>query len=81
MSNEIKKLVIDLSKPKGKREQYIALTQEEIANIQIRVEEAEAKLLVDEAEAQDKADAKASGVAKLSALGLSDAEIAAITGA
>lgn len=57
----------------------VPLTAEEIAQREAdAVAYAEAKAIQD-AEAQAKAEAKASAIAKLAAIGLSDAEIAAIT--
>jgi len=81
MSETPVKVVVDLSKPKGQRESIIELTAEEIAEREVMATEAEAQRLVEEAEAQDIADAKASANDKLAALGLSAKEIAAITGA
>jgi len=57
----------------------VPLTAEEIAQREADAAAyAEAKAIQD-AEAQAKAEAKASAIAKLAAIGLSDAEIAAIT--
>lgn len=75
------RLTIDLSKPKGQRETLVPFSAEEIAQAEKESTDYLERKALEEAEAQDRADAKASGVAKLSALGLSDAEIAAITGA
>ena len=68
------KLVIDLSKPEGEREQYIPLTPEEIAQRELDAQKAAEEQAAREAEAQAKADAKASAIAKLIALGLTEAE-------
>lgn len=80
MSETPMKLVVDLSKPEGEREQYIPLTAEEIAQreadaIQFAKEEAEREAI----EAQRQAN-KESAKAKLAALGLSDDEVAALLG-
>ena len=74
------KLVVDLSKPEGEREQYIPLTPEEIAQ-----READAAAYAEEQAAREQAEAerlanKESAKAKLTALGLSEAEIAALLG-
>lgn len=75
------KIVVDLSKPKGEREQVIPLTAEEISELEARILQAAQEQAQREAEELAKAEAKASAQAKLAALGLSDEEIAAITGA
>jgi hypothetical protein len=80
MSDTPVKIVIDLSKPEGEREQIIPLTAEEIAQ-----READAAQAVQEqaereaAEAQRQAN-KESAKAKLFALGLNDEEVAALLG-
>ena len=81
MTEILTKLVVDLSKPKGKRESIIPLTDEEIAEHNARMVQAEADLVKQEAIADQKAAAKQSANDKLAALGLSPEEIAAITGA
>jgi hypothetical protein len=68
------KVVIDLSKPEGEREQIIPLTAEEIAQREADAAQAAIEQAAREAEAQAKADAKASAVAKLIALGLTEEE-------
>jgi hypothetical protein len=83
MTNEIvTKLVIDLSKKEGHpdRVQSIPLTAEELEQREldrIAAEAAEAERLIAE---QAQADAKASAEAKLTALGLTAEEIAALKG-
>ena len=82
MSEVITKLVVDLSKPEGdpERVQSIPLTEEELAERELMQAQAEAERLEREAvEAQKVAD-KQSAIEKLSALGLSDTEIAALLG-
>lgn len=80
MTDTPMKLVVDLSKPAGEREQYIPLTAEEIAQ-----READAAAFA-EAEAQRqaaesaRAAAKASAEVKLAKLGLTAAEISALLG-
>ena len=80
MSETLMKLVVDLSKPKGEREQYIPLTPEEIAQRELDALKAAEEQAQREAEEQAKADAKASGIAKLLALGLSEEEALALVG-
>jgi glycerol-3-phosphate dehydrogenase len=66
MSEEtLMKLVVDLSKPKGEREQYIPLTAEEITEREAMAAQAEQERLAQEAEAQRLANLKASAKAKL----------------
>ena len=57
-----------------------SLTVDEIAERETNRVQAEADQVVKDAEAKKLADDKASAVAKLSAIGLSDAEIAALIG-
>ena len=74
------KLVVDLSKPEGEREQYIPLTPEEIAQRELDAQKAaEEQAARNQAEAERLA-AKNSAKAKLSALGLSEEEVAALIG-
>jgi len=75
------KLIIDLSKPKGKRESIVPLTAEEIAQREAdALAHAEARAQREDEE-QAKAEAKASALAKLTALGLTEDEALAIVGA
>ena len=75
------KIVVDLSKPKGERESIIPLTDEEIAERDAQAVLAEAERVEQEAiEAQKAADAQA-GRDALLALGLTEAQIAALLGA
>lgn len=75
------KVIVDLSKPKGQREQIVPLTADEIAEREVMAAQAAEEQAAREAEEQAKADAKAAANAKLEALGLTADEIAAITGA
>jgi hypothetical protein len=76
MTEILTKLVIDCSTG---TETIVPLTAEEIAQREADATAyAEAKAIAD-AEAAAKATAKASAISKLGALGLSDAEIAALT--
>ncbi len=75
------KVVVDLSKPKGQREQYIDLTPDEIAEREAQAAQAEAERLELEAAELAKAEAKETALAKLSALGLTEAEVTALLGA
>lgn len=80
MSEVITKLVVDLSKPEGdpERVQSIPLTAEELAEREAMAAQALADQAEREAAEQAKADAKASGIAKLLALGLTEAEAQAL---
>ena len=69
------KVIINCST--GERE-IVPLTDEEIAEREAMALEAEAQRLADEAAAQAVADAKASAEAKLTALGLTADEVAAL---
>ena len=75
------KVVVDLSQPKGQREQYIDLTPDEIAERDAQAAQAEAERLELEAAELAKAEAKETALAKLSALGLTEAEVTALLGA
>jgi hypothetical protein len=80
MSDTPVKVVIDLSKPEGEREQIIPLTAEEIAQREADAAKAAQEQAEREAiEAQRQAN-KESAKAKLAALGLSDEEVAALLG-
>lgn len=74
-----KKVIVDLSKPKGQRETVVELTDEEIAEREVRAAEAEAQRIADEEAQAAKAAAKTAAEEKLAALGLTAEEIAAIT--
>ena len=79
MTNEIPtKIVINCST--GVRE-VLELTQVEIDEREAMAIQSEADRVADEEVAEAKAEAKASGVAKLTELGLTAEEISAITGA
>jgi hypothetical protein len=71
--NNMKKLLIT---PQG--EQLLDLTSEEIAQIQIDKQSSLLKKQSEEQALQSKEDAKASALAKLSALGLTEEEVQAI---
>ena len=80
MSDTPVKIVIDLSKPEGEREQILPLTPEEIAQREIDAAQfAQEQAEREAAEAQRQAN-KESAKAKLAALGLSDEEVAALLG-
>ena len=84
MTNEIvTKLVVDLSKPEGhpERVQSIPLTTEELEQRELDRIAAEAAEAVRLQEQADLAALKQSAQDKLKALGLSDLEVAALTGA
>ena len=80
MEEVITKLVVDLSLPEGHpdRVQSIPLTAEELAEREVMAAQAEAERIEREAAELAKAEAKASAEAKLSALGLTAEEIAAL---
>jgi hypothetical protein len=61
-------------------ETIIEMTDAEIAEMQERAEQAEARRIAEIAEAQAKAEAKASALAKLAELGLTEDEAKAIAG-
>jgi hypothetical protein len=71
----MKNLVITPENPQGI---LVDLTSEEIAQREQNVIKAEQEKIVFEAEKQAKIDAKASALAKLSALGLTEEEVQAI---
>lgn len=74
------KVVVDLSKPKGEREQIIPLTAEEIAERAAMAEQAAAEQAEREAAEAAKAASLDSAKSKLAALGLSDDEVNAMLG-
>lgn len=82
MSEIITKLVVDLSLPEGhpERIQSVPLTQEELAQRELDIVQAQANQEAREAEELAKAQAKAGAQAKLEALGLTEAELKAILG-
>jgi len=76
MADTPKKLIVDLAKG---TQQYIDLTAAEIAERDQMAKKAQEELKAREAAEEAKADAKLTAQAKLQALGLTGAEIAAIT--
>ena len=74
------KVIVDLSKPQGQRETIVELTDAEIAEREQMTIEAEAQRLAEEEAQAAKEAAAQSARDKLAALGLSEEEIAAITG-
>ena len=76
MTDTPKKLIVNIAK--GTHE-YVDLTPAEIAERDQMAAQAEADRAAREAEEQAKADAKLAAQAKLAALGLTGAEVAAIT--
>ena len=77
MTDTPTKVIVDCSTGE---QSVVPLTAEEIADMQAAAEAAEQARLAAEAEAAAVAAAKQSAQDKLKALGLSDVEIAAITG-
>ena len=75
------KVVVDLSKPKGEREQIIPLTAKEIAERDAQALQAAEEQAAREAAEAQKAQDKADAIAALTALGLTEAQINALVGA
>ena len=75
------KIIVDLSKPKGERESIIPLTDDEIAERDAQAVIAEAERVEQEAIAEQKAADAQAGRDALVALGLTEAQIAALLGA
>ena len=75
------KVVVDLSKPKGEREQIIPLTPEEISEREAQALQAAEEQAAREAAEAQKAQDKADAIAALTALGLTEAQINALVGA
>jgi hypothetical protein len=76
MTTEVlQKIVVDCSTGE---QTIVPLTAEEIAQRELDAQAYAAQKAIEEAEEAAKAEAKASAEAKLKALGLSDAEIAAL---
>ena len=76
-----KKVIVDLSKPKGERESIVELTAEEIAQREADAAEAEAQReLEEQAQAELEANRQA-GIDTLKSLGLTDEQITALLGA
>ena len=72
--------IITTTYPDGRTEERLA-TPEEVAQREADIAAAEAQRVAEEAAAAEREAAKASAQAKLAALGLTDAEVAAILGA
>ena len=79
MAERPTKIVVDLSKPKGQRETVVELTDEEIAEREVRAAEAEAERIAEEEAQAAQEAAKQAAQDKLAALGLTPEEIAAIS--
>ena len=76
-----KKIIVDLSKPKGERESIVELTDEEIAEREAQAAEAEAQRLAEEQAQAERQAAREAGIATLKGLGLTDEQIEALLGA
>jgi hypothetical protein len=74
------KIIVDLSKPEGEREQIIPLTEDEIAEREAMAIEAAKQEAAQKKELAGKEAARKSALAKLSELGLTDSEISALIG-
>jgi Holliday junction resolvasome RuvABC DNA-binding subunit len=81
MSETPVKVVVDLSLPKGQREQIIPLTAEEIAQREADAAQAAIEQAEREAAEAQKAQDKADAIAALQGLGLTEAQINALVGA
>jgi len=73
------KIVVDLSKPEGEREQIVPLTEEEIAQNQADAAAAKKAEAARAKEEAAKEAARQSAREKLAALGLTEAEIQALS--
>ena len=73
------KIVVDLSKPEGEREQIVPLTEEEIAQNQADAAAAKKAEATRAKEEAAKEAARQSAREKLAALGLTEAEIQALS--
>jgi uncharacterized protein (DUF4415 family) len=69
-----KKLIVDVT---ARTEEVVEMTDDEVAEMEAAAAETKKQLDAEQAEADAKAAAKASGDAKLKELGLTDEEIAA----
>jgi len=76
----MKKVIVDLSKPKGERESIVELTAEEIAEREAQAVEAEAQRQAEEQVQAEKEANKQSAKDKLASLGLTEAEVIALLG-
>ena len=74
------KIVVDLSKPKGERESIIPLTDDEIAERDAQAVQAASDQAAADKVAAGIAAKKLSGRNKLTALGLTEAEVTALLG-
>ena len=79
MTDTPTKVVIDLSKPEGQRETIVPLTAEELEQRELDRLAWEAQEAERKAAEEEKENLKASANAKLAALGLTEAEVAALT--
>jgi predicted type IV restriction endonuclease len=75
------KIIVDLSKPEGEREQIVPLSEEEIAEREQMAIQAQAEQDARDAQLAAEVAAKASALNKLKALGLTEAEAKALVGA
>jgi hypothetical protein len=80
MSETPIKIIVDLSKPEGEREQIIPLTEDEIAEREAIAAEAIKRETAQKKELAAKEAARKSALTKLSELGLTDSEISALIG-
>jgi hypothetical protein len=74
------KVIVDLSKPEGEREQVVPLTENEIAEMEAMAAQAKKEEAARAKELAAQEAAKASAVEKLAALGLTEQEVKALLG-
>jgi len=76
----MKKLIVDLSKPKGMQEEWVDLTSAELEERAQAEQDVENKKIAEEQAQAEKAAARKSAEEKLAALGLTPEEISAMLG-
>jgi hypothetical protein len=74
------KVIVDLSKPEGEREQIVPLSEEEITELAALEAQAQKEEAARAKELAAQEAAKASAVEKLAALGLTEQEVKALLG-
>jgi hypothetical protein len=74
------KVIVDLSKPEGEREQIVPLSEEEITELAALEAQAKKEEAARAKELAAQEAAKASAVEKLAALGLTEQEVKALLG-
>lgn len=74
------KVIVDLSKPKGEREQIVELSDEEILELEQEAQKQEERRLAEEQAQAEREANKQSAKDKLASLGLTEAEVIALLG-